>query len=90
MAMPDRQDTAPATHTRRNRRVSPVPRPREVKGFEGKWVAVTDHQVIASSDTSHELALELRHLDSERIAEVVMQFVPVAAESYIVYTIGAG
>ncbi|MGH9099701.1 MAG: DUF5678 domain-containing protein, partial [Acidimicrobiales bacterium] len=76
VAMPNpHEPPSSPTNTWRTRRVRPVPRPHELEGFEGKWVAVDGRRVVASAETSHELALKLQSMDPDRLGEIVMQFV---------------
>lgn len=87
MAMPERHDNTPATYLRRTRRVPPVPRPRELESFVGKWVAVAGHEVVASAETSHELASKVRGKTSDQLRGIVIQYVRPKTDSYLV---GAG
>jgi hypothetical protein len=66
------------------RRVAPEPRPAELDGFDGKWVAVAGGVVIAAADTSHNLALQLHQMDHRRRERVVVEYVRPASDSYIV------
>lgn len=87
MAMSERHDNTPATDLRRTRRVPPVPRPRELEGFDGQWVAVAGHEVVASAETSHELASKVRGKTPDQLRGIVIQYVRPKTDSYLV---GAG
>ena len=87
VAMPERHDDPAATDLRPTRCVPPVPRPRELKGFDGKWVAVAGHEIVASAETSHELARKLRSKAPDQLREIVIQYVRPTTDSYLV---GAG
>ncbi len=76
---PDRVSIA----RRPERRIEPLRRPSALDAYEGKWVAVNDDRVIASADTSSELARTLRSMGPAAHG-VVMQFVRPAADGYIV------
>lgn len=66
------------------RRVAAQPRPKELDGFVGKWVAVIDGEVVAAADSSHQLALQLHDMDYRHRAGVVVEYVRPATDSYIV------
>lgn len=66
--------------------VHALPFPPELQGYEGKWVAVYDHQVVHAADTSIELAAWLTS-SGLPMREVTMRFVRPPADAYIV---GAG
>lgn len=68
------------------RSVAHVPQqtfPRELEGFEGRWVAVRNHEVIADAATSSEVMRKLRDLD-ESVDDVAVQFVRPETGAYIV------
>lgn len=54
----------------RNPKVSrdPVVSPASLRGFEGRWVAVKDGEVVAAAETMDQLIMALR--DSQRGPEV--------------------
>lgn len=71
----------------RRPRVAALPRPAELDGLEGMWVAVADGQVVALAETSHRLALRLHDMDHRKRKRVVIEYVRPTTDSYIV---GAG
>ena len=78
---------APMSESPRTRRVAALPRPSELNEFEGMWVAVDGHEIIAVGETSHQLALKLHAMDYCKRRRVVIEFVRPTTDSYIV---GAG
>ncbi len=66
------------------RRVAPAPRPAALDDFVGKWIAVSDGQVVAAAETSRQLALQVHSMDRQLREKVVVEFVRPASDSYIV------
>lgn len=62
----------------------PEPRPSNLDGLEGKWVAVENGRVIQAAETSHELAVQLHAMDHRRRRRVVVEFVRPDSDSFIV------
>ena len=65
-------------------RFKPEPRPGNLVGLEGRWVAVLDGTVVQAAETSHELALMLHGMDHRRRSRVVVEFVRPDTDAYIV------
>jgi hypothetical protein len=63
--------------------VPPSQRPEGIERFTNQWVAVLDGKIIASGNTSRELASELRSMPPAS-REAVMEFVRPPAAAYVV------
>jgi len=65
-------------------KIAPVPRPQNLDGYEGMWVAVANGEVIAVGETSDELALRLQAADIRKSREAVVEYVRPGSDAYIV------
>ena len=63
--------------------IPPTHRPAALSGYEGKWVALLHGEVIASAESSRDLAAIIRSMGS-RTQDSVMQFVRPPVSGYVV------
>ncbi len=62
---------------------APVPQPKELDQFVGKWVAVKDGHVVTCANNARDLVPALHDL-GERGRGAVAQFVPYPSESVMI------
>lgn len=55
-----------------------------LNNYQGLWVAVVGDEVIAAAPTSHELALQLHHMDHRKRERAVVEFARPDSDAYIV------
>ena len=63
--------------------IPPTHRPTALAGYEGLWVALLNGEVIASAETSRDLAAVLRSMGSQT-QDSVMQYVRPPVSGYVV------